>query len=137
MSMKNPPTPAGIEPATFRIVAQHLNHCATAVPDFVIRIHYYYYYYYYLYSDYHPFQRAHHYISHKSKTQYKFSLLQNLIFFSNAVSVHLSRTEALQIHSFVSVTRKLLQNKSHAIESLIFFLPLCFTKYSTYRWEKI
>jgi len=32
MSMKNPPTPAGIEPATFRFVAQHLNHCATAVP---------------------------------------------------------------------------------------------------------
>ena len=25
-------TPAGIEPATFRIVAQHLNHCAIAVP---------------------------------------------------------------------------------------------------------
>ena len=25
-------TPAGIEPATFRIVAQNLNHCATAVP---------------------------------------------------------------------------------------------------------
>ena len=23
---------AGIEPATFRFVAQHLNHCATAVP---------------------------------------------------------------------------------------------------------
>jgi len=32
MSMKNPLTPAGIEPATFRILAQHLNHCATAVP---------------------------------------------------------------------------------------------------------
>ena len=32
MSMKNPMTPAGIEPATFRFVAQHLNHCATAVP---------------------------------------------------------------------------------------------------------
>jgi len=31
--MKNPLTPAGIEPATFRIVAQHLNHCATAVPN--------------------------------------------------------------------------------------------------------
>ena len=30
--MKNPVTPAGIEPATFRFVAQHLNHCATAVP---------------------------------------------------------------------------------------------------------
>ena len=30
--MKNPMTPAGIEPATFRFVAQHLNHCATAVP---------------------------------------------------------------------------------------------------------
>ena len=29
--MKNPLTPAGIEPATFRYVAQHLNHCATAV----------------------------------------------------------------------------------------------------------
>jgi len=32
MSMKNPVTPAGIEPATFRFVAQHLNHCAIAVP---------------------------------------------------------------------------------------------------------
>ena len=30
--MKNPLTPAGIEPATFRFVAQHLNHCTTAVP---------------------------------------------------------------------------------------------------------
>ena len=30
--MKNPLTPAGIEPATYRIVAQHLNHWATAVP---------------------------------------------------------------------------------------------------------
>jgi len=29
---KIPMTPAGIEPATFRFVAQHLNHCATAVP---------------------------------------------------------------------------------------------------------
>jgi len=26
-------TPAGIGPATFRFVAQHLNHCATAVPQ--------------------------------------------------------------------------------------------------------
>jgi len=32
MSLKNPLTPAGIKPATFRFVAQHLNHCATAVP---------------------------------------------------------------------------------------------------------
>jgi len=32
MSMKNPLTPAGIEPTTFRFVAEHLNHCATAVP---------------------------------------------------------------------------------------------------------
>jgi len=31
--MKNPLTLAGIEPATFRFVAQHLNHCATAVPS--------------------------------------------------------------------------------------------------------
>jgi hypothetical protein len=31
MSMKNPLTVAGIEPATFRFVAQHLNYCATAV----------------------------------------------------------------------------------------------------------
>jgi len=30
--MKNPLTPDGVEPATFRFVAQHLNHCATAVP---------------------------------------------------------------------------------------------------------
>jgi len=28
--MKNPVTQAGIEPATFRFVAQRLNHCATA-----------------------------------------------------------------------------------------------------------
>ena len=26
-------TPAGIEPATYRFVAEHLNHCATAVPN--------------------------------------------------------------------------------------------------------
>ena len=32
MSIKNPLTLAGIELATFRFVAQHLNHCATAVP---------------------------------------------------------------------------------------------------------
>ena len=40
--MKNPLTPAGIEPATFQIVAQHLNHCATAVPsylDVIFNIH--------------------------------------------------------------------------------------------------
>jgi len=29
---KVPMTPSGIEPATFLFVAQHLNHCATAVP---------------------------------------------------------------------------------------------------------
>jgi len=32
MSMKNPLTPSGIEPTTFRLVAQHLKHFATAVP---------------------------------------------------------------------------------------------------------
>ena len=31
-------TPSGIEPATFRFVAQHLNHCATAVPIFTSSI---------------------------------------------------------------------------------------------------
>ena len=30
--MKDPLTPTGIEPVTFRFVAQHLNHCATASP---------------------------------------------------------------------------------------------------------
>ena len=35
--MKFPMTPAGIEPATFRFVSQHLNHCATAVPYQLIR----------------------------------------------------------------------------------------------------
>ena len=32
--MKNPLTPAVIEPATFQFVAQHLNHYATAVPGY-------------------------------------------------------------------------------------------------------
>ena len=32
MSMKNPLTPAGIEPPTSWFVAQHLNHCANTVP---------------------------------------------------------------------------------------------------------
>ena len=31
--MKNAMTPAGIEPGTFRFLAQQLNHCATAVPN--------------------------------------------------------------------------------------------------------
>ena len=29
VSLKNPVTPPGIDPGTFRLVAQHLNHCAT------------------------------------------------------------------------------------------------------------
>jgi len=37
--MKNPLTPAGIEQATYRFVAQHLNHCATAVPNMYIYIY--------------------------------------------------------------------------------------------------
>jgi len=36
MSVKNPLTPVGIEPATFRIVAQHLHHCAIAQPTVAI-----------------------------------------------------------------------------------------------------
>jgi len=35
---KAPMTPCGIEPATFRFVAQHLNHCATAVPIYNITV---------------------------------------------------------------------------------------------------
>ena len=31
-------TPSGIEPATFRFVAQHLNHCATTVPMSVLDV---------------------------------------------------------------------------------------------------
>ena len=36
--MKNPLTPAGIEPASFRFVAQHLNHCATPIIIIIIII---------------------------------------------------------------------------------------------------
>jgi len=35
--MKNPMTPSGIEPATFRFAAQHINHCATVVPRRIFR----------------------------------------------------------------------------------------------------
>jgi len=38
MSIKIPVTPAGIEPATFRFEAQHLNHGATAVSPFPLTI---------------------------------------------------------------------------------------------------
>jgi len=36
--MKNSMKQAGIEPATFRFVAQHLNHCAKIVVKFMIII---------------------------------------------------------------------------------------------------
>ena len=35
--MKNPLTPAGTEQATFRFVAQRLNHCATAPPPPILQ----------------------------------------------------------------------------------------------------
>jgi hypothetical protein len=38
--MKNSMTPSAIEQATFRFVAQHLNHCATAVSiQFIAEVH--------------------------------------------------------------------------------------------------
>jgi len=37
-SMKNPLTPAGIEPVTYRFVAQHLNHCAIAIAPYIVYV---------------------------------------------------------------------------------------------------
>jgi len=48
MSMKNPLTPAGIEPVTFWFLAQHLNHCTTAVPYICVYIYIYIYTYIYI-----------------------------------------------------------------------------------------
>jgi len=45
--MKNSLAPAGIEPATFRFVAQYLNYCATSVLTY-IHIHIYIYVYMYI-----------------------------------------------------------------------------------------
>jgi len=45
MSLKNPKIPAGIKPATFRFVAQRLNHSATAVPSHYNLVHIYIYIY--------------------------------------------------------------------------------------------
>ena len=43
-------TPTGVEPAIFRFVVQHLNHCATAVPIYIyIYIYTYIYLFIYLY----------------------------------------------------------------------------------------
>ena len=39
MSTKNPLTPVGIEPANFRFVARHPNHCDTAVPYHAQRLY--------------------------------------------------------------------------------------------------
>jgi len=41
MLIENPMTPAGIEPATFRLVAQHLNHCAKASEGFYVNEKFY------------------------------------------------------------------------------------------------
>jgi len=49
MSMKNPMTPSGIEPAAFRFVAQHLNHCVTAVSVYIYIV--YTYTHTYIYAD--------------------------------------------------------------------------------------
>jgi hypothetical protein len=35
MSLKSPVTPAGIDPGTVRLVAQHLNHYATTGPIYI------------------------------------------------------------------------------------------------------
>jgi len=44
--MENSNAPSRIEPATFRFVAQHLKHCATAVPVYI-------YIYIYIYTHTH------------------------------------------------------------------------------------
>jgi hypothetical protein len=42
MSLKNPVTPPGIDPGTVRLVAQCLNHYATAGPTFTNLLHVYF-----------------------------------------------------------------------------------------------
>jgi hypothetical protein len=65
-------TPAGIEPVTFQFVAQHLNHCATTVPnDIKYKI-------LYIYACYGHLQLQFHYYNIQYLEKFKYFLIWSM-----------------------------------------------------------
>ena len=86
-------TQVGIEAATFRFVAQHINNCATAVPEF------------HMYSKYEAYSESKYRFAVKksSKDSYKILLLSDSTFFKLFFHIFAAIIEALIVagHKFL------------------------------------